>query len=293
MKIGFDAKRIYHNRTGLGNYSRDLVRIMARYYCDNEYLLYNPKLSNNRLFDLPSTNVVEKRPKYGFASFFNNLWRQKFICRDLRKDNIDIFHGLTGEVPLGIKELEIPVVVTIHDLIFLRYPQFYTVFDRNIHKLKARYAVKNADIIVAVSEQTKNDIIKFFGVDAKKIRVVYQGCQDVFKQSFSSEDKRLVRSKFNLPEKFILNVGTIEERKNILAGIKAIKDIDTHLVIVGAETGYTQKVKDYITANNIESKVTFLKGVSNDELAMLYQLEEMVVFLRLAALPVFMWTQQM
>jgi len=58
MKIGFDAKRIYHNRTGLGNYSRDLVRIMARYYCDNEYLLYNPKLSNNRLFDLPSTNVV-------------------------------------------------------------------------------------------------------------------------------------------------------------------------------------------------------------------------------------------
>jgi glycosyltransferase involved in cell wall biosynthesis len=88
----------------------------------------------------------------------------------------------------------------------------------------------------------------------------------------------VVQQKFNLPDKFILNVGTIEERKNILTGIKAIKDLDTHLVIVGAETSYTQKVKDYIAANNIVRKVTFLKGVSNEELAMLYQLAQLFIY---------------
>lgn len=278
MRLGFDAKRIYHNRTGLGNYSRDLVRILGHYYPNNEYFLYNPKASKNNLFTSPAANVIEKRPKNRINTFFYNLWRQRNVCKDIVADQIDIFHGLTGEIPMGIQKSGIPVVVTIHDLIFLRYPQFYTFFDRHIHKIKAQYAVKNSDVIVAVSEQTKNDIVAFFDAKPEKIKVIYQGCQDVFKQSFSAEAKSMVQQKFNLPDKFILNVGTIEERKNILTGIKAIKDLDTHLVIVGAETAYTQKVKDYIAANNISSKVTFLKGISNEELAMLYQLAQLFIY---------------
>lgn len=271
MKIGFDAKRIFHNRTGLGNYSRDLVRIMASFFPKNNYLLYNPKQGKEIHFNLPSEQVKEVRPNKAICRFFYNLWRQFFIIEDLKKDQIQIFHGLTGEIPYGLKKAGIKSVVTIHDLIFMRYPRFYSFFDRNIHRIKARYAVENADVVVAVSQQTKDDIIAYFNIEPEKIRVIYQGCHDVFKQSFSLEDRERVIQKFHLPEKYILNVGTIEARKNILTGVKAIKDLDTHLVIVGSETAYAKEVRTYISENNLSSKVTFLKGVSTQELAMLYQ----------------------
>jgi glycosyltransferase involved in cell wall biosynthesis len=194
------------------------------------------------------------------------------------KDGIQIFHGLSGEIPYGLKKKGIKTVVTVHDLIFMRYPQFYSFFDRNIHKAKARYAVKNADVVVAVSEQTKSDVIEFFGIDPSKIKVIYQGCHEMFKQIFSTTEKDEVRQKFNLPKNYILNVGTIEARKNILIGVKAIKDIDTHLVIVGSETSYFKEVKSYIYENNLSSKVTFLKGVTTQELAILYQAASLFIY---------------
>jgi glycosyltransferase involved in cell wall biosynthesis len=278
MKIGFDAKRIFHNRTGLGNYSRDLVRILASFFPKNDYFLYNPKQGENIYFIPSNDNVREVLPNSVLSRFFHNLWRQFTIIEDLKKDRIQIFHGLTGEIPYGLKKAGIKSVVTVHDLIFMRYPQFYSFFDRNIHRLKARYAVKNADVVVAVSQQTKDDILAFFNIDPEKVQVIYQGCHDVFKESLSLTDKERVKKKFNLPEKFILNVGTIEERKNILTGVKAIKDMDTHLVIVGSETSYFKEVKNFINENNLGSKVTFLKGVSTQELAMLYQSATMFIY---------------
>lgn len=278
MKIGFDAKRIFHNRTGLGNYSRDLVRILESSFPQNDFFLYNPMQGKENFFVLPSKNVKEVRPYKAIFRFFYNLWRQLFIIEDLKKDKIQIFHGLTGEIPYGLKKAGIRSVVTIHDLIFMRYPRFYSFFDRNIHRLKASYAVKNADIVVAVSQQTKDDIIAYFNIDPEKIRVIYQGCHDVFKQTFSLSDRERIRQKFNLPEKYILNVGTIEARKNILTGVKAIKDMDTHLVIVGSKTAYFKEVKTYISEHNLCAKVTFLKGVSTKELAMLYQSASLFIY---------------
>lgn len=271
MKIGFDAKRIYHNRTGLGNYSRDLVRIMSEYHPNNSYLLYNPKEAKNNLFSHSSDNVIEKRPKSRFHKTFYNLWRQKSVCKDIMSDKIDVFHGLTGEIPIGIQKTGIPAVVTIHDLIFLRYPHFYSVFDRYIHKLKAQYAVNNADAVVAVSQQTKQDIIDFFGVEPGKIRVVYQGCQDVFKEVFPSSEVVATIKKYGLPQRYFLNVGTIEERKNILSVVAALKGREENLVIIGSETEYTQKVKAYIQVHGMEKRVFFPKGVSSRDLAIIYQ----------------------
>lgn len=280
FNIGYDAKRIFHNKTGLGNYSRDLIKILSKYYPNNNYFLYNPKITKSKLFSYEShtKNIVEKNPLSWFHSKFYNYWRQRGIVTDLKKDKIDIYHGLTGEIPQGLKNKGIKTVVTVHDLIFMRFPQFYSFFDRNIHKIKARYAVKNADVVVAVSQQTKEDIIEFFGIEREKIQVVYQGCQEIFKHLFSTQEKNSVLQKFNLPKHYILNVGTIEARKNILAGVKAIQNIDTHLVIVGSETPYTKKVKEYITLNKLEPKISFLKGVTNEELAILYQSAQLFIY---------------
>ncbi len=278
MRIGFEAKRIFHNRTGLGNYSRDLVRILSRFYPGNTYFLYNPKPGRAQLFETDGTLTVEKLPSGFFFRRFYNLWRQRGIISDLKKNEIDLFHGLSGELPSGLNRNGIKSIVTIHDLIFLKFPQFYSFFDRKIHYWKFRNAARNADRIIAISRQTKADIVRYLGIPETRISVVYQGCQDVFRNHYSTEEKELVRSKYSLPERFLLNVGTIEIRKNVLSAIKAIRSLDTHLVIVGAETDYIRDIRRYLDAEDIHHKVSFLKGISNRELAMLYQMADIFVY---------------
>lgn len=278
MKIGFEAKRIFHNKTGLGNYSRDLVRILATYFPENQYYLYNPKENNENLFSIENKSIFEKLPNSLLDKKFKNFWRQKTIVKDLINDNVKLFHGLSGEIPYGLKKNNIKSVVTIHDLIFMRYPKLYSFFDRQIHYYKFKKAAQNADIIIAISEQTKKDIIEYLKISDSKIKVIYQGCQDVFKQSYSNNTKNEVKSKFQLPSNFILNVGTLEARKNALSIVKAIKNLDTHLVLIGKKTDYYKEIKSYIETNNLQHKITILKGVTNQELAIIYQLATVFVY---------------
>jgi glycosyltransferase involved in cell wall biosynthesis len=278
MNIGFEAKRVFHNKTGLGNYSRDLVRIIAEYYPQNNYLLYNPKPAKETLFVPNQKTVFEKNPNSVFYKKLKNFWRQRGVVKDLVKDNVQLFHGLSGEIPIGLKANGIKSMVTIHDLIFLRYPNLYSFFDRKIHYYKFKKSAKNADLIIAVSEQTRQDIIQFLDVESSKIKVIYQGCNGVFKRNFSAERKKEVAQKFDLPEKFVLNVGTIEERKNALTIVKAIKKLDVSLVLIGKETKYSQQIRDYIKTKNLQNRVHFLKGITTEELAIIYQLATVFVY---------------
>jgi glycosyltransferase involved in cell wall biosynthesis len=278
MKIGFEAKRVFHNKTGLGNYSRDLIRVLAAYFPENRYFLYNPKKYKTTLFVPNITNVFERNPISKFNQKFKNYWRQNTVVKDLVKDKIILYHGLSGELPSGLAKKGIKSIVTIHDLIFMRYPKMYSFFDRKIHFYKFKKAATNADLIIAISEQTKKDIITFLNIDACKIVVVYQGCQDVYKKEYAELEKQIVSKKYNLPSKFVLNVGTIEERKNALTIVKAIKNLDIDLVLIGKKTDYTDKIHQYIIENKLEKRVRFLKGLTSEELAISYQLASVFVY---------------
>ena len=107
MNIGFEAKRIFHNRTGLGNYSRDLVRILSQYFPENKYFLYNPIPTNKNLFKTNNSNIFEKKPNSNFYSRFYNIWRQKGVVKDLLNDEIILFHGLSVEIPRGLNKTKI------------------------------------------------------------------------------------------------------------------------------------------------------------------------------------------
>ena len=278
MRIGFDAKRVFHNTTGLGNYSRDLLQILSSFYPNNKYLLYNPKKRTNDRYTLASNNK-EIFPKSKFWKKLSSLWRQRAIVTQLKEDEVVIYHGLSGELPKGLEKTNIKKIVTIHDLIFVRYPKLYSFFDRKIHFSKFKHAAEIADVVVAISEQTKRDIVAFLQIDPAKIKVVYQGCSNAFKKDYPQELKDAVINKFDLPEKFILNVGTIEERKNLLNLVKSIAEIDTVLVVVGGDkSDYADTVKTYITANNLSHKVRFLKNVALEELAIIYQLAQIFVY---------------
>ncbi|NML68686.1 glycosyltransferase family 4 protein [Chryseobacterium sp. RP-3-3] len=272
MKIAFDAKRFFHNTSGLGNYSRDLVRILSQYYPENEYLLLNKNSSERgkEILERPDVRFVETSK--------GNLSRQLKMGKDAQKEDADIFHGLSGELPLKWDKEPIKKIVTIHDLIFMRYPQYYSFFDRKIHLWKFKKAAASADKIIAISEQTKRDIITYLKVPETKIEVIYQGCHKAFKEQQSEEFIQLTKDKFNLPERFILNVGTIEDRKNLLSIVKGISGTEIPLVVVGRKTNYYKKIEAFIRKNKMEKQVIFLEGVSMDELAVIYKLADIFVY---------------
>ncbi|MFS4472972.1 glycosyltransferase family 4 protein [Chryseobacterium sp. T20] len=272
MKIAFDAKRFFHNTSGLGNYSRDLVRILSEYEPENEYLLLNKNKSERGKDILERTNVHFIETSKG------NLSRQLKMGKDAQKQGADIFHGLSGELPLKWDPKPIKKVVTIHDLIFVRYPQYYSFFDRKIHFWKFKKAADTADKIIAISDQTKRDIIQYLKVPETKIEVIYQGCHHAFKEQQSPELMEAVKEKFKLPERFVLNVGTIEDRKNLLNVVKAINGTEIPLVVVGRKTKYYQKIERFLKKNKMEKQVLFLEGVSMDELACLYKLADIFVY---------------
>lgn len=270
MKIAFDAKRFFNNNSGLGNYSRDFVRILANYFPENEYVLFAKKETQKGNEILKFPNVIFQKISKGFLS------RQLKMGIDAQSLDATIFHGLSGELPLRWKNKNIKKIVTIHDLIFMRFPQFYSWFDRKIHFWKFKNAANQADMIIAISEQTKKDIVHFLKVPESKIRVVYQGCHSAFKENFNEESLLKIKKKFQLPERFILNVGTIEERKNLLSVVKALKNTSIPLVVVGKKTKYYKKIENYLLKNNIQT--SFLDDVSMIELAGIYRLADIFIY---------------
>jgi glycosyltransferase involved in cell wall biosynthesis len=283
ITIGFDAKRIVRNVTGLGNYSRTLVNNLIKTYSDKySFRLYAPDKGRDDLRQQieESNNVSFVYPRNLFFGFERNLWRKKDIVKDLKHDHVDIYHGLSGELPIGLKKKGIHGIVTIHDLIFFRFPQYYHWIDAQIYKHVFRSTCKEAEHFIAISECTKRDIIEFGHVDPDKISVVYQGCNDAFKQSVDEEKKHQVRLYYGLPERYILNVGSIEERKNILLAIKALRQLpeEVSLVIAGKQTPYENELLEYIEENKLHSRVLIIHNLGFEDLLAVYQMAEVFVY---------------
>lgn len=279
LKFGFDAKRAFLNKTGLGNYSRATIKALAGSFPENEYYLYTPKAGQKQqpdfLFDGSNTHIKTPAKKV-----LKSLWRSKGIVADLKRDGIRLYHGLSQELPFNIKKSSIKTVVTIHDLIYLKYPEYFSWASRKIYEWKARTACKNADMIIAVSEQTKIDLIRHFNISPQKIKVVYQGCNPAFRVQQKDVIKEAVRAKYHLPQNFILNVGTVETRKNLLLAVKALKNISVvfSLVIIGKQTKYAEMVKNYVVKEALQNRVLFLADVSFKDLPAIYQLARVFVY---------------
>lgn len=282
MKIGFDGKRAVQNNTGLGNYSRNVVEIMSEFYPENSYILFAPKKKENpRLKKLLSQPSVSFRfPKGFWKTKFSSLWRLTFQKSEFKETQISVFHGLSNEIPLGIRKTGVKSVVTIHDLIFLRFPEYYKPIDRFIYKLKFRYACRQADKIIAISECTKRDIIQFFSIPESKIEVVYQGCHPIFSQKVGSNKANEVRTKYSLPTNYLLYVGTIESRKNLLLIVKALCKLpeDISLVAIGKRTEYQSEVERFIEEHNLQNRVRLLNQVPFEDLPACYSMARIFVY---------------
>lgn len=287
MNIGFDAKRAAQNRTGLGNYSRFVIRILSEKFAGNQYHLYTPKPHRMPyLQEIPTLkHLFLHFPPQGIWSRIRSLWRVWGITKDIQKDGIQIFHGLSNELPLNIGTPEqrkmkaggkgCKYIVTVHDLIFIHTPQYYHWIDRQIYNFKFRRACRCADRVIAVSEYTKKEIMHYYHTPESKIDVVYQGCDPVFSQEIEEGKLQEVKARYQLPDKFVLYVGSIEERKNLMLVAKAMAELNRraaiHVVAVGRRTAYVDQIQDFLKAQGIDHLFHFYHQVPYADLPSFYK----------------------
>ncbi|HVB03665.1 MAG TPA: glycosyltransferase family 1 protein [Chitinophagaceae bacterium] len=277
LRIGFDAKRAFLNGTGLGHYSRNLISSLAAFYPENEYLLFTPSITER--FDSSIWNNVRAvTPESNIGKWFPSAWRSRWVTRDLRKEGIDLYHGLSHEIPFGLSQTGICSVVTIHDLIHERFPDQYNKADIMIYRQKFKYACVHADRVIAISQQTRQDIIDFYRISPTKIEVVYQCCHPQFNYSCTEVEIRSVREKYQLPIQYLLYVGSVIKRKNLLGICKALKILGSSfsvpLVVIGTGEKYRHLIRQYLTAEGMQDRVIWLsdnQGLSNRDFPAIYQ----------------------
>ncbi len=263
MIIGFDAKRLFCNTTGLGNYSRTLLKNLERFYPEHKYYLYSPKIKN-----LPETAFFLTNPGYNTYFPRNTLgifWRSYKIIHRLKRDKIQLFHGLSNEIPRSIYRSGIKSLVTIHDLIFRVYAETYAPLDRTIYNIKAAYSCKHADKIVAISKHTKKDIVKYYHTDPDKIEVIYQSCDPLYYMESEKDEMAGLRKQYHIPDEYILSVGTVEERKNLGMLIEAYKYLPSEMkipiVAVGRGGKYKKEILSRIQHEKMERYVIWIEDL--------------------------------
>jgi glycosyltransferase involved in cell wall biosynthesis len=265
ISIGFDAKRAFYNYSGLGNYSRNFLSALTKIRPDNSYYLFTPKTKDRFIMENEGQyNLIE--PNLAVFKLINPLWRSKYMIDDIKRQKLELFHGLSQELPLGIEKTGVKSIVTVHDLIFMRFPEFYNWIDSKIYYGKLIHACRVS--------------VRYLSISPDKISVIYQGCNPYFWNTYSKESFQEVRKKYCLPERYLLYVGTIEERKNLLGIVKAIQvtNINIPLVVVGRKVDpYFKNILSYIAAHKLKN-IVFAESISNIDLPIIYQNAECFIY---------------
>lgn len=239
-RIGYDAKRYFHNNTGLGNYSRTLVQAIKRAYPSVDTVLYDSK-------------TIERTFRLG---------------RRAAKEGCKLFHGLSNELPRDIVKAGIPSIVTVHDVAWRTFPDMYSAIDRRIYDIKYGWSAQNATHVVCISQSTKRDVMRIYNVPEERISVIYQPVQQTFYTPMDKDEAKALCDMilpYTSGRELILTVGSINSRKNLLGIVKALHAIAPErrplLVAVGNGRAYRKKVEQYISEHHLRNFVRIESGI--------------------------------
>lgn len=275
MQIAFDARIAYYTSAGIGQYAIHLAQALTRLDDANRYVLLQHRKDRRRLVEGPH---VQRQPIFtpSHHRMEQDLLAAEFMLRPaLRRLNIDLWHSTDFIPPLRVHGFK--SVITVHDLAFLRWPHFLTE-DSARYYGQVDAAVERADHIIAVSESTKNDLVKLLGAPRNKITVVHEAADPIYRPMPRAEALASLRGKYPLPDEFILFVSTIEPRKNIATLLKAYRRLlDSYkasagLVLAGATGWLSDQIFDMVEQLGLQRQVTFLGRVQNGDLVYLYNL---------------------
>ena len=275
MRIAIDARIAHYTGAGIGQYAVHLAQALARRDAAHHYLLLQSRKDGRLLVDEPHVQ------RQGIWTPSHHRWEQGLLAAEfnlrpvLRRLHIDLLHSTDFIPPLRVRSFK--SVITVHDLAFLRWPHFLTE-DSARYYGQVDAAVARADHIIAVSESTKNDLVKLLGAPRDKITVVYEAADPIYRPMLREEALASMRSKYPLPDEFILFVSTIEPRKNIATLLQAYRrlldsyKVSAGLVLAGATGWLSQQIFDTVEQLNLQRHVTFLGRVQNGDLVYLYNL---------------------
>lgn len=273
MRIGIDARLTHYRQAGISRYTLQLIEALARCDAQDEFVILQSFKSREPILNGP--NFVTRR----LLTPSHHRLEQFALPIELSTMGLDVLHSPDFIPPF---RRNCRSVITIHDLVFILYPQF-------LDKDAARYygqidqAVRRTDAIIAVSEATKKDIIRLVGVPERKVTVIYEAASPVFRPIKTPELVQRVRDRFSIHSDFILFVSTIEPRKNVPTLLKAFRQfldnyrLDTKLVLAGAKGWLYDEVFRLVAELKLEEEVSFLGRVSTEELVWLYNAAQVLV----------------
>ncbi len=300
MKIGVDARVLMDKYySGVSQYAANLLNAIFALDSDNEYKLFYNSFKNLderfRPWSRANSQVIGSHVP---NKIFNYLGQKIFSYPKIDKKlgGVDVFWSPHFNFTNLKKETK--RIITVHDLSFLRYPEFFSTRKNIWHKaLGVKKIIKEADVVIAVSENTKNDIIELVGVAPEKIRVVYSG-NNIVKKDLSENEKNIFNkevaeflTKNNLTGRLALYLGTIEPRKNIsgliiaynalrdkdkLEGINKFRDLK--LVLAGASGWKNKQIYAEWKKSPYKNDIIFLGYISKKEKEFLYASSAVFVF---------------
>lgn len=275
MRIGIDISQIVY-QTGVSRYTVELVKHLLELDQDNQYFLFAGSLRQKPTLRSFAQHLQKPRPKTKITSLSPHLvdffWnRLNIFSPDLWLPQLDVFHASNWAIPPTRAKL----ITTIHDLTFLKYPQAHPDYSVAVHKRHLKRASKKAQLIITDSQATKKDLIKQ-GIKPDKIRVIYLAPAAVFKPVKDAKILKSIKAKYQLKKNYLLSVGTLEPRKNLVRLIKAYSRLPFrlkskfNLVIVG-KFGWGETTKPV-------PGVKLLGFVPDEDLAVLYSAAKVMVY---------------
>ncbi len=274
MNIGIDARGLDGNKSGIPIYIEEIVkRLNGLPNKDNKYFLYSSR--EIKLSFKPNDNIIIKDDKKRFGSF----WVYLKLPKILKEDKIDVFWGTQHCLPKRNRYTKgIKFVLTIHDLAIKKLKTVGSLKNTIIQKLFVKKSLKAADNIIAISNATKEDIIKLYKIKEEKIRVVYNGTSLVDEYTLTKEQEAKIQEKFNIKEtSYIFFVSTIEPRKNIETLIRAYEyirrkeNIKLKLILAGGLGWKYGNILDIIQNSEDREDIIMPGYITNEEKKYLYK----------------------
>jgi len=276
--IGIDAREfVAGDFTGIGRYLHNFLSHALTERPDYQFMLYGNQFTH---VPLQGKNVFCKTiPQW------NTLWWDNVTLRRIiKRDSIMLFFSPLDKIPLF---LHCPSILTIHDLLFLNITHL-TGFRRRLYEylylLSRSIMLKTADLVITVSNHSRDDIIKVFDVHPEKIKVVYSGVSRHYRPIINSEIIEKVKNKYGIKDRYILYVGNFKPHKNVLTLVKAYQElilqhnITERLVLAGKKSPDYIPIHRFVTGNRLEERVLFTDYVLEDDLPFIYSGAEIFVF---------------
>jgi glycosyltransferase involved in cell wall biosynthesis len=276
ITIGFDAKHAMSDDAEFGAYSRLVIESLAlaapRYSYFRPYVpMRTPHKGYEAIERLHNIETME--PDGALWRKLTLPWRVWRVAHDLHNGGVELYHGLTEHLPLGLAARKIRSVVTVHNMAYLYDKNILNSPENLIHRLYMGRILHRVDRIVAVSESVKRDIVKHCNIYSDKIDVVYSGVAKRFTEPVSDEQIAAVTEKYMLPERYLLSVGRHIERRNMLNIIKIMPmmDHELHYVIVGKTTAHTTRLQRVAKSLGVLDRIHFITNATEEEMPAIYK----------------------